>query len=130
MRDETGEATLELALVVPALMLLVLGILQFGLVYHGKHVAGVAAQEAARLAAAEGSNLEQGHQRALDVISSGLGEMVESPEVEMDEGADYVRVRVLTTMRGILPIPGLNEFALTAHASAYSERFRPAGDDR
>lgn len=128
MRDDRGEATLELALVVPALMLLVLGILQFGLVYHGRHVAGVAAQEAARLAAAEGSDLERGRARALEVLSAGLGSMAESPDVRVQTDADYVRVQVHATMRGILPVAGLTEFALSANASAYTERFRPSGE--
>lgn len=130
MKDDRGEATLELALVVPALMLLVLGILQFGLVYHGRHVAGVAAQEAARLAAAEGLDVERGRARALEVLSAGLGEMAEHPEVRVQADADYVRVRVGATMRGILPIPGLSEFSLSANSSAYVERFRSAGDER
>lgn len=127
MKDDRGEATLELALVVPTLMLLVLGILQFGLVYHGRHVAGVAAQEAARLAAAEGSDLELGKARALEVLSAGLGAMAEHPEVRVHSDADYVRVRVDATMRGILPVPGLSEFRLSANASAYAERFRSTG---
>ncbi|MGH3452405.1 MAG: TadE/TadG family type IV pilus assembly protein, partial [Haloechinothrix sp.] len=53
MRDERGTAALELALVTPALMLLVLGVLQFGLWHHGQHVVKTAALEAARVAAAE-----------------------------------------------------------------------------
>jgi Flp pilus assembly protein TadG len=130
MKNDRGEAMLELALVVPALMLLVLGILQFGLVYHGRHVAGVAAQEAARLAAAEGSDVERGRARALQVLWAGLGKMAERPEVQVDADADYVKVRVDATMRGILPIPGLSEFFLSANSSAYVERFRSAGDDR
>lgn len=125
--DERGSATLEMAIVAPALMVLVLGILQFGLVHHAQQVARTAAQEAARTAAAENSHPEEGRTRALKVMSAGLGGMVGEPEVKVEKDLDYVRVQVRATMRGLLPIPGLSSFNLTAGASVYAERFRPSG---
>lgn len=128
MRNERGAATLELAIVAPALMLLILGILQFGLWYHAQHVVYAAAQEGARAAAAEGSTLESGEARALAVIRSGLGGLADVQSTEAVSDLEVVRVRVDAQMRGLLPIPGFSTFQLRGEASAFTERFRPPGD--
>jgi type II secretory pathway pseudopilin PulG len=129
MRDERGSTTLEMAIVAPALMVLLLGILQFGLVQHAQQVARTAAQEAARSAAAESANPEVGRDRAVEVMSAGLGNLIGEPEVKVEKDPDLVRAQVRATLRGVLPIPGLSTFNLSGAASVYSERFRPAGDE-
>lgn len=129
LQSERGIASLELALVAPALMLLVLGVAQFGLWYHAEHVARTAAVEAARAAAAEEGTEGAAEARAGEVLRAGLGAAAEDPRVIVTLGAESVRATVTARMRGLLPIPGLSSFALRAEASAYRERFRPAGDD-
>lgn len=128
VRNERGNVSLELALVAPALMLLVLGVLQFGLWYHAEHVAHTAAIEAARVAAAENGSVGAAESRATDVLSAGLGGAAEGTSVDVSIGSDTAQVSVSATLRGLLPIPGLSSFTLRAKASAYRERFRPAGD--
>lgn len=127
-RNERGNVSLELALVTPALMLLVLGVLQFGLWYHAEHVARTAAIEAARVAAAEDGSVDAARTRADDVLSAGLGRAAENSSVDASVGAETAQVTVSATLRGLLPIPGLSSFAIRAKASAYRERFRSAGD--
>jgi Flp pilus assembly protein TadG len=73
MRRERGSVAVELAVVAPALMLLVLGVLQFGLWYHAQNVVQTAAQEGARTAAAENGTAETGQARALELLQEGLG---------------------------------------------------------
>jgi Flp pilus assembly protein TadG len=126
-RDDRGAAALEVALVAPALMLVILGVLQFGLWHHAQQVVQAAAQEGARMAAAEGAEPTQGRDRALEVLSAGLGRSAEDARIEVRAGADVVRVTIDARLRGLLPLPGLTEFRLTSNASAYAERFRPAG---
>lgn len=126
--SERGTASLELALVTPALMLLVLGVLQFGLWYHAEHVAQTAATEAARTAAAEGGSAEAAEARAMDVLGVGLGRSAEDPNVRVSLDGETARVNVSARIAGLLPIPGLSSFGLRAEASAYRERFRPADD--
>ena len=127
-RSERGTAALELAIVAPALMLLVLGILQFGLWYHAEHVTRTAALEAARVAAAEDGRSGSAESRALDVLQSGLGSTAGNVVVDVTIGAETARAHVTASMRGLLPIPGLSTLNLSADATAYRERFRPAGD--
>lgn len=128
IRTERGTASLELALVTPVLMLLVLGVLQFGLWYHAEHVARTAALEAARTAAAENGTADAARSRGLEVLDAGLGRAASDPAVTIDIGAETARVRVTARIGGLLPIPGLSSFVLHGNAVAYRERFRPAGD--
>ena len=71
--DESGQGTLELALALPALLVVLVGAVQFALVQHARNVCDTAAAEGARLAAAEGHTLLEGAARAQDVLASGLG---------------------------------------------------------
>jgi len=128
VRGERGTATLELAIVAPALMLLVLGIVQFGLWYHAEHVTKTAAMEAARTAAAENGQVASGEQRALEVLDAGLGSAIDDPTVRVSIGQETARVRINARMPGLLPIPGLSSLRLSAEATAYRERFRSAGE--
>jgi Flp pilus assembly protein TadG len=128
MKDERGIASLELALVAPAFMLLVLGVLQFGLWYHAKEVVQGAALEGARAAAAEDGTPAAGRDRAINVLHEGLGRGVTEEGASASVGPDVARVRVTARLRGLLPIPGLSSFLLSSEASAFRERFRPAGD--
>ena len=54
MRDarDRGDATVEAVIIVPVIVVLTLLVVQFVLVWHGRHVAQAAAQNAARSAAA------------------------------------------------------------------------------
>lgn len=128
MKDDRGSATLEMAIVAPALMVLLLGILQFGLVQHAQQVTRTAAQEAARSSAADSADPQVGRTRAVEVMSAGLGNLIGQPEVSVEKDPDLVRVQVRATLRGVLPIPGLSTFSLKGSASVYSERFRSVGD--
>jgi len=128
IRNERGTATLELAIVAPALMLLVLGIVQFGLWYHAESVTKAAAVEAARLAAAEDGRVDSAEARAFDVLEAGLGRTADGANVDVTLGSETARARISAQMKGLLPIPGLSTLNLSADATAYRERFRPAGD--
>jgi Flp pilus assembly protein TadG len=128
MKNERGIASLELALVAPALMLLVLGVLQFGLWYHAQEVVQGAALEGARAAAAEDGTIAAGRDRAIKVLHEGLGSVATEEGASASVGPDIAQVRVTARLRGLLPIPGLSSFLLSSEASAFRERFRPAGD--
>jgi Flp pilus assembly protein TadG len=126
MRRERGSVALELAVVVPVLMLLVLGLLQFALWYHAQNVVQTAAQEGARVAAAEEGSAETGRSRALEVLHDGLGRAAENEHAVASLDPDAAHVLVTAEMPGLLPIPGLSSFTLTSESTAFRERFRPA----
>ena len=126
MRRERGSVAVELAVVAPALMLLVLGVLQFGLWYHAQNVVQTAAQEGARTAAAENGSAETGQARALELLQEGLGDAGQNEEAAASLDQDAAHVVVTAEMPGLLPIPGLSSFTLSSEAIAFRERFRPA----
>ncbi len=53
--SETGQSVVEFALVLPVLLLILLGIIQFGAVFNSLITLNAAAREGARLMAAESS---------------------------------------------------------------------------
>lgn len=63
-RREEGSAATEAVLVTPALLFLVVLVIQFGLWYHAQHVVRAAAEEGARAARAEHSSGETGERTA------------------------------------------------------------------
>jgi Flp pilus assembly protein TadG len=126
MRRERGSVAVELAIVAPALMLLVLGVLQFGLWYHAQNVVETAALEGARVAAAEDGTIRAGKSRALEVVHEGLGQATTEQGATASIGQETARVQVTAQLSGLLPIPGLRSFALASEATVFRERFRPA----
>jgi Flp pilus assembly protein TadG len=126
MKHERGSVALELAVVAPVLMLLVLGVLQFALWYHAQNVVQTAAQEGARVAAAEEGTAEAGRTRALEVLRDGVGQAATSEDAVASLDPDAAHVTVSAEMAGLLPIPGLSSFTLSSESTAFRERFRPA----
>ena len=126
MKRERGSVALELAIVAPVLMLLVLGVLQFGLWYHAQNVVETAALEGARVAAAEDGTVGAGKTRALEVLQEGLGQAAEVEGTTASIDQDAARVEVTAQLPGLLPIPGLRSFSLSFEATVFRERFRPA----
>jgi Flp pilus assembly protein TadG len=130
MSKERGTASLELAIVAPALMLLVLGVLQFGLWYHAQNVVQAAALEGARVAAAEEGTAGAGKSRALEIVQDGLGGAADDQGATASVGPDAAHVRVTAELAGLLPIPGLSSFSLSSKATVFRERFRPAEEQQ
>lgn len=66
LKDERGQAMVELALVLPILLILFMGIIEFGRVYHSYLVITNASREGARVAILGGSD---------EAISARVGEV-------------------------------------------------------
>jgi len=126
VREERGDATLELAIAAPVLLLLVVGLLQFGLWYHAHQVALASAQEGARVAAAEGGRLSTGEARTRTLLNAGLGSLGQGLAVGGTEGRGTVSVEVRGGIRMLFPWPGGGVLPVHATAVAYKERFVPA----
>jgi Flp pilus assembly pilin Flp len=135
--DERGTVYVEYVVISALAVLVILGaiqfffgLLQFGLWYHARQVALGAAQEGARVLAAEGGSSEAAEERALSVLRSGIGGLAEGASADSTRGPEVVSVSVEGTLRGLLPIPGLSEFRLDSTTTSYREGFRPAGGSR
>lgn len=121
-QSERGAASTQLVLVTPVLILMVMLIIQFGLWYHGSHVAIAAAQEGARAARLEGSSAAAGEERARAFLGALGQEVVGEAQVVATRGPEVARVEVSGV--SVAVVPG---FRLPIHAVSEGnvERFRP-----
>ena len=121
---EAGESMVEFALVLPLLLLVLLGVVQFGLVHHAQNVATTAAQEGARLGAAEGGDPAVAEQRTLDVLRSGLGAVGDEFAVDASGSAEWTTVSATGGYPLIIPWLGSRTIAIDASAEMRKESFR------
>jgi len=124
IRDESGGSTAELALVLPVLLMVLIGTVQFALVHHARTVAETAAIEGARLAASDGYSVEQGALRMRDVLEAGLGASAAGFTISAETQGDVVIARASGEYS--LFIPWVNSLAIPIEASAevWREGFR------
>jgi Flp pilus assembly protein TadG len=115
---------IELALVLPVLLLILIGIVQFALVYHARDVATTAAQEGARLAAAEGRTPEEGEARARAVLQSGLGQTGAGFNVTAEDNGETVVVETSGDYPLIIPWVTGNSIPIEAKSEVHLEGFR------
>jgi len=117
-RGETGNASVEFALVAPLLMLIALAVLQLMLAIHVRTVMTSAAIEGARVGALIGSNLEQAEQRTRAVLAANIAGAAVS-EVIATETRVGATPMIAVTVAAELPLLGLygpTTMTLTGHA--------------
>jgi len=120
--DQRGIVTLEFVAVVWVFMVVVLGAAQFGLWWHAQHVVLAAAQDAARLTAAEDGTPAAGRARALDLLHAGLGRDA-GATVQVHRDGELASATVTGRLQPLLPIGG--GIRLRATAPSFAEHFRP-----
>jgi Flp pilus assembly protein TadG len=120
-RGEVGAGSLEVVLVMPALILLITAVVQFALWSHATHVAVAAAQEGAEAARVVGGTAEAGEARATDFLAQTAPRLIASPVVSATRNAEVATV----TVRGQVPtlFPGLT-LSVQGRATDVAERFR------
>ncbi len=126
-RPCAAQALVEFALVFPLVITLSLGVLQVVLYAHARDVVTTSVQEAARLAAEDGRDMEEGYARARTLVTAGLGTSVDSSSVDGTLDVDVVSVHMDAWLRPILPLPLVHGLPIHAEAHVARERFRPGG---
>lgn len=118
-RGERGEATTEMVLVTPVLLLLIAFVIQFALWYHASHVVSAAAQEGVRAARAYGGTARAAKERAERFLTQTGPKVVVGPDVNVTRDAEHARVEV----HGHAPsvVPGLR-LPVDAVADSPTER--------
>ncbi|MGI6093514.1 MAG: TadE/TadG family type IV pilus assembly protein [Negativicutes bacterium] len=107
IRDNRGQAVVEFALIVPVLLLLVLGIMEFSMVIHQYMVVAGASREGARAAALGGSDadIEAAVQNAVSGLDSAKLIVTPSPTPTRTQG-DPVTVTVTYPFKPVTPLIG------------------------
>jgi hypothetical protein len=122
-----GQALVEAALVLPLAITLSLGIVQVVLYAHAHDVLVSAVEEGARLSAEDGRSLDEGLNRARQLVTAGLGSSVEPLLVDGNRDDELVTLRADASLRPILPLPLPGGLPIRAVGRVVRERFRPAG---
>jgi Flp pilus assembly protein TadG len=127
-RSERGAATLELVVLFPVLMLIIFGVIQGALYYHGRNVALAAAEQGVRAGRTDGAGdpaavaAQQARQFLADTGElDNLTGLVITPTVVGD------RVRVTVTARTVSLLPGVPGPRVSQAASGSLERFNSPG---
>jgi len=123
-RDEAGAAMVETALAFPLLILVAVGVVQFALFVHAQNVVLAAAQDGARVAAAEDRSVGEGVAHAQALLRAGLGPSAEAVRVRGAEDGEVVMVETQGRLRLILPWVGDASLPLHAQAAMTKEHFR------
>lgn len=123
-RGQRGQATTEVVLLVPVLLLLIMSVVHFGLWYHGGHVVRAAAQEGVRAARIENGTADDGRARAERFLASAAPTLVSGHRVSASRSLDVATVEVQGRVVGV--IPGL-VLPVRARATSPVETFRLSG---
>lgn len=121
-QGEDGVAATQLAVVMPAVLLLIMLTVQFGLWAHASQLANAAADAAATAAALPDGTDEAGRDAATQLLRQA-GNLT-ATTVDVDRGSELVSVVVTGTAPQVAP--GFR-WSVTAHAAAPIERFVPQG---
>lgn len=122
---ERGAATTELVMATPALLFMIMLLVQVGLWFHAQHVAQAAAQEGVRAARVEDGVVADGAARANQFLDALGSEIIEGRTVRVTRGSDVATVTV--TGFAVNVVPGLR-FGISEAAEAPVERFRSADE--
>lgn len=121
---ERGSVTLEVAILGPALLLVVFTAVQVGLWAYARSLALAAAQEGARAGAAHGASRSDGVARARAFVADTAGDSLSDVRVG-SEGSGATSVRIEVRGRSLSVLPGLPGIAVSQSAQLPRERFTP-----
>ncbi len=124
LSSERGQGMVEMALVLPILLAVLIGVVQIALVYHARNVATTGVQEGARLAGAEGRTPEEGAARARDVLQSGLGKTGSEFTVTAQDTGETVVVQTKGGYPLIIPWVTGHNISIKASGEVRKEGFR------
>ena len=103
-RVDDGYSVVEVVITFPVLMLLVMGVVQFALFWHARHVAEAAAQNGLRSARGYASTAELGQQDAQSYLAQVAPRLLRHPTVEVQRTPTTVTVRVHAGVLSVVPL--------------------------
>lgn len=121
---EHGAATVELTIIFPIVLLLIFGIVQTAVWYHGRTLAMLAAQDALRATQALNGTTEDGRTEAAQALASnGATGFLTEPTVTVTRTRTSATVTV--TARSLALLPGTS-LPITQHAEGPVEHLPEA----
>jgi Flp pilus assembly protein TadG len=124
-RRLAAQSLVEVACVLPLLMLAGAGVMQFSLWMHAEGVVTAAVQDGARISSSESGTLEQGTAAAQSLLGDGLGPNAAFVRLVPSQDASTVRFEASGTLPALLPWGPATTIPLHASASMARDRFLP-----
>jgi Flp pilus assembly protein TadG len=123
-RRERGAATLELTVLFPVLMLLIFGVIQGALFFHGRAVVLAAAEQGVRAGRLDGQPNRAGtaELQARQFLAD-TGELNNLFELSIVPAVDAEQVRLTVTARTVSLLPGMPGPRVSQTAAGPIERF-------
>ena len=119
---DRGSATVEAVLIIPLAVVATLLVVQFVLVWHGRHVAQAAAQSAARAAAAYRSTAAAGESVGADYLAGVAPTLLPGRSVRVTRDAAAATAAVHADVLTLVPFL---TFTVDERATAPVEAFTP-----
>jgi len=117
-----GSVSLEIAILAPALLLLIFSIVQAGLWFYARSLAMAAAQEGVASARAYGADPDSGISRAQSFLDQQAGDSLTQTSVS-SSGSTATAVRIQVSGRALSVLPGIPGLEVTQSAVGSVERF-------
>lgn len=119
-RGEHGAATVELTIIFPIVLLLIFGIVQAAVWYHGRTLAMLAAQDALRATQALNGTAAEGRKLAVEALAgNGATGFLTDPAVTATRTSTTATITIIARSVALLPGTGL---PITQHAAGPVER--------
>jgi Flp pilus assembly protein TadG len=124
LRGDSGAVTAELAIVTPAVLTILLLIVQFALWSHATHIAQAAASQGLAALRVQEGTVDLGTARARSMIQQLAGGPLTDAVVTAERTPTVATIRVSGVVAGVVPLLRL---PVHAEAAGSVERFVPAG---
>ncbi|MEW1648374.1 TadE family protein [Streptomyces sp. NPDC091219] len=122
--DDRGDASIQMAIVFPFVLLTTIAVIQASLWYYAREIALTAAREGLTAARAYQASPADGTARAQEVLGRSAGDSLRDYGVSASNDGQRVRVQVSGTALSL--VPGLS-LTITQSASGPVERWTTAG---
>ena len=122
LRRDAGSASLEIAILGPALLLLLFTVIQAGMWFYARNLALAATQEGVDAARGYQASSAAGVARAHSFLQRAAGDSLQAVTVSAT-GSSATAVRIEVRGRCLSLIPGLAGLAITQSAQGPVERF-------
>jgi Flp pilus assembly protein TadG len=120
-RGERGDASVEIVIAVPVLLLMIMLVIQAGLWFHGSQLAEAAAQEGVQAGRASNGSTAVAERRAREFLGRLSPTVAATAQVSASRGPEVTRVEVTGQVQQV--VPGL-DLTVAGSAEAPTERFR------
>jgi len=124
LRGQDGAVSVELVLAVPALMLLLLLVVQFAVWAHATQVADTAAAQALATARTDGGSADAGQDRAAQVLRLLGNRVLIDPQIRVTGDTTQASVEIRGTALTVVPFLPM---PVRARAAGSVEVFTPGG---